>query len=299
MKRLLFIYNAHAGRQRIRNSLADILDVFAQAGYEITAHPTQSRGDATGTAAASAGYDRVVCCGGDGTLNETVSGLMSIPEESRPALGYIPAGSTNDFSRNLNLPKELTKVAAAACGGLPRPCDLGRAEGSFFTYVAAFGLFTDVSYATPQAAKNLLGHFAYVLQGAGKLFNVPSFHMKVESAEGFVTEGDYIYGMVSNTVSVGGLMNLPRDVVKLDDGRFEVLLVREPKNLLDWQEILTALTSQKLIGSEGIVTGFQTEKVTFTCDKPVAWTVDGEFGGERAVTRVENLPRAFVLAYGE
>ena len=187
----------------------------------------------------------------------------------------------------------------AACGGVPRPCDLGRAEGSFFTYVAAFGLFTDVSYATPQAAKNLLGHFAYVLQGAGKLFNVPSFHIKVESAEGFVTEGDYIYGMVSNTVSVGGLMNLPRDVVKLDDGRFEVLLVREPKNLLDWQEILTALTSQKLIGSEGIVTGFQTEKVTFTCDKPVAWTVDGEFGGERAVTRVENLPRAFVLAYGE
>ena len=231
-------------------------------------------------------------------LDGKVKGELTVKNVCLPLGRILFTAGKNGYFYDLNT-KELTKVAAAACGGVPRPCDLGRAEGSFFTYVAAFGLFTDVSYATPQAAKNLLGHFAYVLQGAGKLFNVPSFHIKVESAEGFVTEGDYIYGMVSNTVSVGGLMNLPRDVVKLDDGRFEVLLVREPKNLLDWQEILTALTSQKLIGSEGIVTGFQTEKVTFTCDKPVAWTVDGEFGGERAVTRVENLPRAFVLAYGE
>lgn len=299
MKRLLFIYNVRAGRQKIRSSLADILDVFARNDYEITAHPTQGKGDATQTAASAQGYDRVVCCGGDGTLNETVSGLMQIPAAERPTLGYIPAGSTNDFARNLALPKELEKVAAVACGGTPRLCDLGRADGHLFTYIAAFGLFTDVSYSTPQAEKNLLGHFAYVLQGAGKLINVPSFHMKVERGDGAVIEGDYIYGMVSNTVSVGGIMNLPRDVVKLDDGVFEVLLIRQPKSVKDWQDILSALASQKIIGSEGMVTGFQAERVTFTCDKPVAWTVDGEFGGERVVTEIENLPRAFVLARGE
>lgn len=297
MKRLLFIYNARAGRQKARNSLADILDVFARQGYEIVAHPTQARGDAAETAAASRGYDRVVCCGGDGTLNETVTGLMTIPPEERPVLGYIPTGSTNDFARNIDLPRGMAKMAEVACGGVPRACDLGQAEGKYFTYVAAFGLFTDVSYSTPQATKNMLGHFAYVLEGAGRLMNVPSFPMKVETSEGTVAEGDYIYGMVSNTVSVGGLVNLPRDKVLLDDGVFEVLLIRQPKNAKDWQDILTALATQKIVPG-GAVTGFTARRVTFTCDKPVSWTVDGEFGGEQAVTTIENLPKAFVLACG-
>ena len=169
MKKLLFIYNGKAGRQRIRDKLAVILDAFAARDYEITVRPTQFRGDASARAAESAGYDRVVCCGGDGTLNEVVTGLMSIPAEHRPPLGYIPAGSTNDFARNLDLPRGMEEMAKLACGGGVRPCDLGLAGGKYFTYVAAFGLFTDVSYSTPQASKNLLGHFAYVLEGRGGL----------------------------------------------------------------------------------------------------------------------------------
>lgn len=298
MKKLLFIYNAHAGRQRARNSLADMLDVFAREGYEITAHPTQSRGDAAETAARSQKYDRVVCCGGDGTLNETVAGLMRLPAEKRPVLGYVPTGTTNDFSRNMNLPRGMAAMAEVACGGVPRACDLGVTDGRYFTYVAAFGLFTDVSYSTPQATKNLLGHFAYVLEGAGRLVNIPSYHMKVETPDGVTVEDDYIYGMVGNTVSVGGLVNLPRDKVQLDDGVFEVLLIRQPKNAKDWQDILTSLTTQKLVEG-GAVTGFPARKVTFTCDQPVSWTLDGEFGGEREVTVIENLPRAFVLAQGK
>ena len=176
---------------------------------------------------------------------------------------------------------------------------MGEAAGRPFTYVAAFGLFTDVSYSTPQANKNLLGHFAYLLEGMGRLASIPSYHMKVSTPEGKEVEGDFIYGMVGNTVSVGGLVNLPRDKVLLDDGRFEVILIRQPKTAKDWQSILTALTTLELSkDGEGAVVGFSAGEVTFTCDAPVAWTVDGEFGGEQQVTTVKNLPRALTIACG-
>ena len=300
MKKLLYIYNPAAGRRTAKASLSDVVEVFSRQGYEITVHPTQERGDATRTVLEDGGgFDRVVCCGGDGTLNETVQGLLALPADKRPVLGYIPAGTTNDFSRTLELPRTLPELAEAAGAGAPRPIDVGEAAGRPFTYVAAFGLFTDVSYSTPQANKNLLGHFAYLLEGMGRLASIPSYHMKVSTRSGTEVEGDFIYGMVGNTVSVGGLVNLPRDKVLLDDGRFEVILIRQPKTAKDWQSILTALTTLELSkDGEGAVVGFSAEEVTFTCDAPVAWTVDGEFGGEQQITTVKNLPRALTIACG-
>ena len=300
MKKLLYIYNPTAGRRTAKASLSDVVEVFSRQGYEITVHPTQERGDATRTVLEDGGgFDRVVCCGGDGTLNETVQGLLALPADKRPVLGYIPAGTTNDFSRTLELPRTLPELAEAAGEGTPRPIDVGEAAGRPFTYVAAFGLFTDVSYSTPQANKNLLGHFAYLLEGMGRLASIPSYHMKVSTPEGKEVEGDFIYGMVGNTVSVGGLVNLPRDKVLLDDGRFEVILIRQPKTAKDWQSILTALTTLELSkDGEGAVVGFSAGEVTFTCDAPVAWTVDGEFGGEQQITTVKNLPRALTIACG-
>lgn len=300
MKKLLYIYNPTAGRRTAKASLSDVVEVFSRQGYEITVHPTQGRGDATRTVLEDGGgFDRVVCCGGDGTLNETVQGLLALPADKRPVLGYIPAGTTNDFSRTLELPRTLPELAEAAGEGTPRPIDVGEAAGRPFTYVAAFGLFTDVSYSTPQANKNLLGHFAYLLEGMGRLASIPSYHMKVSTPEGKEVEGDFIYGMVGNTVSVGGLVNLPRDKVLLDDGRFEVILIRQPKTAKDWQSILTALTTLELSkDGEGAVVGFSAGEVTFTCDAPVAWTVDGEFGGEQQITTVRNLPRALTIACG-
>lgn len=300
MKKLLYIYNPAAGRRTAKASLSDVVEVFSRQGYEITVHPTQGRGDATRTVLKDGGgFDRVVCCGGDGTLNETVQGLLALPADKRPVLGYIPAGTTNDFSRTLELPRTLPELAEAAGAGAPRPIDVGEAAGRPFTYVAAFGLFTDVSYSTPQANKNLLGHFAYLLEGMGRLASIPSYHMKVSTPEGKEVEGDFIYGMVGNTVSVGGLVNLPRDKVLLDDGRFEVILIRQPKTAKDWQSILTALTTLELSkDGEGAVVGFSAGEVTFTCDAPVAWTVDGEFGGEQQITTVRNLPRALTIACG-
>ena len=298
MKRLLYIYNPAAGRKTAKNSLSDTLEVFARQGYELTVRPTLKRGDAAAAVIRrGAEHDRVVCCGGDGTLNETVRGLLALPAERRPVLGYIPAGTTNDFSRTLELPRTVAELAEVAGEGLPRSIDVGDAQGRLFTYVAAFGLFTDVAYSTPQANKNLLGHFAYVLEGMGKLVNIPSYHMKVTAAGGHETEGDFIYGMVGNTVSVGGLVSLPRDKIRLDDGLFEVVLIRQPRTIEDWQSILTALTALEP-DRDGAVVAFPAGEVTFTCDRSVAWTVDGEFGGEQAVTTVRNRTRAITMACG-
>ena len=298
MKRLLYIYNPAAGRKTAKSSLSDTLEIFTRQGYEITVHPTLKHGDATAAVIQQgAQHDRVVCCGGDGTLNETVQGLLALPAEQRPVLGYIPAGTTNDFSRTLELPRTLAELAEVAGEGSLRAIDVGDAQGRPFTYVAAFGLLTDVAYSTPQANKNLLGHFAYVLEGAGRLTNIPSYHMKVTTAEGHEAEDDFIYGMVGNTVSVGGLVNLPRDKVRLDDGLFEVLLLRLPRTIEDWQSILTALTTLEP-DEGGAVLAFPASEVTFTCDQSVAWTVDGEFGGEQAVTTVRNRSRAITIACG-
>ena len=299
MKQLLFIYNPKAGRQRVRVMLPDLLEIFAREGYETLVHPTMAQGEASQVAAAQAGkFDRLVCCGGDGTLNETVQGLLALPEDKRPVLGYIPTGTTNDFAKTIGLPRSTEKLAETACNGVPRAVDIGESEGRLFTYVSAFGLFTDVSYSTPQTSKNLLGHFAYLLEGAGRLLNIPSYHMDVTADNGRQISGDFIYGMVSNTLSVGGVMSLPKDEVKLDDGKFEVLLVRPPKTPKDWQSILASLNAQKAEREDGAVVGFTAREVSFRCDRPVAWTVDGEFGGEREVTRIRNLPRALTIACG-
>lgn len=302
MKRLLLIYNASAGRQKVKAMLPDLLDVFAREGCLTTVVPTQAPGDAGKAAAAlGAGFDRVVCCGGDGTLNDTVSGLMRVHDALRPTLGYIPTGTTNDFSRNLSLPRGTEKLALTACGGVPRRIDLGRAGERWFTYVAAFGLFTDVSYSTPQNVKNLLGHTAYLIEGASRLASVKSYTMRVESGDRTV-EGEFIYGMVGNTVSVGGLLNLPQDLVKLDDGQFEVLLVRKPQTALEFQSIVHTLLNQKRETEDAdnaLVLGFAADKITFTCQEAVPWTLDGEFGGEHQSLRVENHKQSLVLACGK
>lgn len=302
MKRLLLVYNASAGRQKIKAMLPGLLDIFARQGYLTTVVPTQAPGDAGKAATAlGAGFDRVVCCGGDGTLNDTVSGLMRIHDALRPVLGYIPTGTTNDFSRNLSLPRGSDKLALTACGGVPRAIDLGLAGERWFTYVAAFGLFTDVSYTTSQNAKNLLGHTAYVIEGASRLASVKSYAMRVECGER-VVEGEFIYGMVGNTVSVGGLLNLPQDLVKLDDGLFEVLLVRKPQNALEFQTIVRTLLYQKREAEDtdnALILCFPADQVTFTCQEAVPWTLDGEFGGEHQALRVENHQRSLMLACGK
>lgn len=294
MKRLLFIYNAHAGKKRIAQKLHDVVYLFATAGYEVTVHPTLFRGDATKTAAELGGqYDHVVCCGGDGTLNEVVTGLMTHPE-AMPTLGYLPAGTTNDFSKTLKLPADLLKSARIAVEGSPSPCDLGEFNGRPFVYVAAFGVFSEVSYATPQSSKNALGHLAYVLGGIKSLTQLRPYTMQV-THDGETIEGDFIYGMVSDSISVGGFQGIKRDEVKLDDGLFEVMLVKNPRTPEELSTILNALMKKK---PDGNVIGFQARDITFSCDEQVAWTLDGEFGGDVEQVRIRNLHQAIRIMRG-
>ena len=297
MKRLLFIYNPQAGKGIIKPHLANVVDTFTKAGYLVTVWPTQGKEDATHVAARQGWwYDRVVCCGGDGTLSETVAGLLTL--DAPPVLGYIPAGTTNDFSKNLGLPRGVEKAAAAAVEGTPRQCDMGRFNDRNFVYVAAFGVFTDVSYGTPQEFKNAFGHLAYLLEGATKLGDLGrGYHLTVEH-DGGTLEGDFIYGMVTNTNSVGGFQVFPANQVSLDDGVFEVVLVRQPRNVADLQDALVSLVRQNHEESRQ-VEAFHTGKLKVTAAEALPWTLDGEYGGNPEVARIENLNKAITLVWGK
>lgn len=297
IKKMLLIYNPHAGSGKVRGALAGILDRLTGAGWLVTARPTLGPGDATSLAAGLGGqYDRVVCCGGDGTLNEVVSGLLRLPQP--PVLGYIPTGTTNDFSRNLALPKGLEEAAGVAAAGSPKPCDMGRFNDRAFVYVAAFGAFTDVSYDTPQQFKSMFGHLAYVLEGVTRITSLKTYVLRIEH-DGGTVEGEFLYGMVSNTVSVGGFQTHTAGWVRLDDGLFEVVLIRAPKNLQELGDIVRALTGQSLEAGGGTVLSFSTSKLKVTCAKPLPWTLDGEYGGDPKVADIENRKQVLSIIHGQ
>ncbi len=296
MKKLLFIYNTHAGKGLLKNHLADVLDAFVKAGWDVTVRPTQGAGDATAAALERAGeFDRIVCSGGDGTLHEVVAGLMR--RQDRPEVGYIPAGTTNDFAKNLSLPRGMAAMAQTAAAGVPRPVDIGRFNDRTFIYVAAFGAFTDVSYNTPQQFKNLFGHLAYVLEGATRLGSIQAYPLTVEH-DGGVEEGEFCYGMVSNTVSVGGFKGAPADTVKLDDGLFECVLVRLPQNAVQLQAVIRALL-QMAPDENGLVVSLRTSHLNITCPDELPWTLDGEYGGSPRQAEIQNCAQAVRIVYGK
>ncbi len=286
MGKLLFIANPKSGKARIRNKLLDIVDIFIKSGWDVQVYITQEPEDASREAALHGGdVDFLVCSGGDGTLSETVGGIMKL--DRPPLLGYIPAGSTNDFAASLKLPKNMLEAARCVAQRKCRPIDIGLfCQEKNFVYVAGFGAFTEVSYMTPQITKNVLGHQAYVFEGVKSLANIKSYHMKVESEE-FSTEGEFIFGVVTNSISVGGFKGLlPRDSA-LDDGYFEVTLIQ------------AHAASEKL---SGIVTHdihrFRTARIRFLSDEPIDWVLDGEFGGSKSDVMIENLTKRIEIAVG-
>ncbi len=289
MKKLLFIFNPHSGKGQIKNKLLQIVDIFVKAGYRVEIHPTQAPQEARKMTAERSGFDLVVCCGGDGTLDEVVSGMMRRPAEERVAVGYIPAGSTNDFATSLKLPKHMVKAAQVAVEGEPFPCDVGSMNGKYFVYIAAFGLFTEVSYGTPQQWKNLLGHAAYLLEGAKSLGSIKSYPMHVE-CNGDSFDGEFIYGMVTNSTSVGGFKGMTGKDVQLDDGLFEVTLIQRPRNPIELAEILKCLTSG--VDDTGLIYSAKTDHIRILAPEPVAWTMDGEYGGDHVEAVIRNEKQA-------
>lgn len=283
-KCMLFIYNPKAGKAQIKSNLLDIIDTFVKAGYEVTAYPTQGPGDAVRAVRERRdGYDIVVCSGGDGTLDEVVTGMMQC--EERLPIGYVPAGSTNDFANSLGIPRSMVKAADAVVNGRSFACDIGAFNDDTFIYVAAFGLFTDVSYETKQDIKNMLGHTAYLLEGVKRLSSIKSYWMKI-SYDDVCLEGEYIYGMITNSNSVGGFKGITGKDVELNDGLFEVTLIKKPANLLEMNNIITALMDRRV--HSDAFRSFKTSRITIESDQEVAWTLDGEFGGDHYRAVIEN-----------
>lgn len=295
MKKLLFVINGHSGKGQIKNRLLEIIDVMVQEGYQVTVHTTQAREDATNVVREQAkDYDLIVCSGGDGTLDETVTGLMQSGE--KVPIGYIPAGSTNDFANSLKIPKNMLHAGKIAVTGRRFPCDVGEFNGDFFIYVAAFGIFTDVSYATSQELKNVLGHVAYILEGAKRLHTIKSYHMRVEY-DGLETEGDFLLGMITNSTSVGGFKGMTGKNVKLDDGLFEVTLIHKPKNIIELNEIIASLTNLK--DTTDLIDSFRADKVRFYAEEEIPWTLDGEFGGDHREVLIQNHHQAMEIMVKE
>lgn len=290
-KKLLFVFNPHSGKAQIRTQLFEIVDTMVKADYEVTIYPTQASGDATQKVQNEAGdYDLVVCSGGDGTLDEVVTGMMR--REKKVPLGYIPAGSTNDFATSLGIPKDMVKAAWNAVWGKNFACDIGAFNGDYFVYVAAFGLFTDVSYKTSQEWKNVLGHAAYILEGMRSLHDIPSYLMQVECND-IHMQGEFIYGMISNSTSVGGFKGMTGKDVLLDDGVFEVTLIKKPRNPMELNEIIASLIN--LVDDTDMVYSFKASEVKFQSKQPIPWTLDGEFGGDHTEVVVQNLCRSVEL----
>lgn len=294
-KKMLFIYNPKAGKALIKNKLADILDIFAKADYEITVHPTQRAGEAVEIVENRENiYDIIVCSGGDGTLKEVVSGMMKSGHIT--PIGYIPAGSTNDFAQSYYLPKNMLKAAKIVTGGRDFACDVGRFNKNTFVYVAAFGLFTNVTYETNQDVKNVLGHMAYVLEGMKSLASIPSYHMTI-TYEDKVIEDDFMFGMITNAISVGGFKGITGKHVRLDDGVFEVTLIKRPKTIKALNNLIWSLMNREFDADDMYF--FRTGRLVCESKEAIAWTVDGENGGIHFEVEIQNLCKAITIRIEE
>lgn len=290
-KKMLFVFNPQSGKGLIRNKLMDILDIFTKAGYHVEVHVTQKPMDARRVVSERGEeMDLVVGSGGDGTLNEVVSGVMSL--ERRPVIGYIPAGTTNDFATSNKIPKNMLKAADIAVNGTAKAIDIGQVNERFFTYVATFGVFTDVPYTTNQEVKAVLGHSAYIFEAIKKIGDLKSHHVHVK-ADDVEYDGNVFLGLVSNSNSIGGFSGINGKDVGMDDGVFEVLLWEEPKNILEYPDALNTLLSTD--GRSPYVKRFKAADIEMIFDEPVKWDLDGEYGGLRSSVHIQNHNRAIEI----
>lgn len=290
---IFYVFNLHAGKGQVKRNLPDIIDIICKAGHSLSVHSTLAKGDAAEAVKnlPENVYDRVLCSGGDGTLDEVVAG-MEKRKEKLP-IGYIPAGSTNDFAASLGLPKNMKEAAKVAIGSNLFKCDVGHFNRQSFVYIAAFGLFTEVSYETPQDVKNVLGHAAYVIEGLKRLQDVKTYALKV-TCNGEIIEKEFLYGMITNSDSVGGFKNITGKNIDLSDGLFEVTLIGKPSSALELNEVLNALIIKDSPAKE--LYTFKTDHIVFESEEEIPWTLDGEFGGKVTKVVIDALPKAMEIA---
>lgn len=288
MKKMLFVMNPYSGQRRANRFLAEIIEAFNRADYEVRCHMTAGPGDATKVVAEAEGMDLVVCCGGDGTFNETISGLISSGQEI--PVGYIPAGSTNDFANSLHLNTDVMGAVRDILDGQPVAYDVGIFNGRYFSYVASFGAFTQTSYNTPQNIKNALGHTAYVLEGISELSQIHPEHIRMEVDDELI-EGDFLFGAICNSTSVGGVLTLDPNVVDMCDGMMEILLVRTPQSLVEVAECIQAVQTQKY--NCAMLTFRSARNIRIIADPEMPWTLDGERENGHREIKVEVQHKAY------
>ncbi len=295
MKRMLFVMNPCAGTKKANRYLTDIVSIFNRADYDVNVYITQDRLDAQRIVRQRAPQmDLVVCCGGDGTFNETLSGL--ILSGARIPVGYIPAGSTNDFAGSLKLPGNVLEAARAIAGGQPVTYDVGLFGQRYFSYVASFGAFTKASYSTPQNIKNALGHTAYILEGIQELSQLKPVHIRMELDDTQTIEDEFLFGAICNSTSVGGILTLDPKQVDMRDGKFEILLVRAPRDLMEISECVQAVRKQQY--NCKMITFQSARKIQVFADENMPWTLDGEKESGHSQVLVENIHHAYALMKG-
>lgn len=286
-KKLLLIVNPCSGKAKMRTELLRVVEIFSYAGYEVTVYPTKARHDATARAAQikKGDYDVVVVCGGDGTLNEVITGFMQSGVDCN--IGYIPSGTLNEWSTGLGISKTIVQAAKDIVAGSPISLDIGKFGDKYFSYTASFGAFTEASYSAPQDVKNVLGQAAYFFEGIKSLGNIKPIHLKFTCDEKEI-EDDFLFGAISNSMSVGGIVKFTDAAVKLNDGLFEVLLIKKPPTIIQYQSIIDGILRQDL-NRDGIEF-FHTKKITVTGGNGVSWTLDGEYAAGVEEIMVENIP---------
>lgn len=287
MKKMLLIVNPCSGKKKVKNNLFDIINIFDTGGFEVTVRLTAYGGHATELAkeySESGEYACIVCCGGDGTLNETLNGI-AIGDNSVP-VGYIPSGSTNDFAASMNIDPDAIAAAMKIINGRPLPIDIGKFNDRYFSYIASFGAFTSVSYNTSQQFKNVFGHLAYVLEGMKDITAIRPYRVRAE-ADGKVFENDYIFGAVTNSTSVAGIVKIDSEFVDMNDGLFEVTLVRKPKNIIELHEIVQGCFASDF--SNKMFDFFKASDIRFDTGVPITWSVDGERAEAESMVEVKNL----------
>ena len=293
-KKLLFIYNPHAGKGKIKSQLSDIIELFVKHDYEVVVYSTKGKKDAKKIVIdclKRQKYEYIVCSGGDGTLNEVINGIMNC--ENKPKIGYIPSGTTNDYAYSLKVPKNMLKATQVVLNEALLSCDIGSFNEEYFTYSAAFGLFTDAAYETPQYSKNMLGRLAYILEGIKRLPNWKSYRLDIINEDKVISD-NFIYGMVTNTHSIGGFRGITGKGVLLDDGLFEAIFIKTPQNVSDLQSIINDLLKGKL-NSDQIIS-FPIKEIYIRSEELVPWSIDGEYGGELQTVCIKNCKQAISIA---
>lgn len=290
--KLLLIVNPCSGKAKMKAELLNVVNIFSNAGYSVTVYPTKERADATRRAAEvkQDEFDLIVVCGGDGTLNEVITGVMT--SKINVKLGYIPAGTLNEWSSGLNISKDIKTAAKDIVNGRVILLDIGKFDDKYFSYTASFGAFTSASYSAPQDVKNVLGQAAYVFEGLRSLGNIKPVHLKVVADDREI-EGDFLFGAISNSMSVGGIIKFDNKVVKLNDGLFEILLIRNPDNMLKLQPLLDGIIKKEL-DREGMEF-FHAKKVEIYGTQGMSWTLDGEYAEGKEKIEITNINNAIQM----